>query len=400
MREAVIVEAVRSPIGKRNGSLSQTHPVDLLAHVLQELVSRAGVDPGLIEDNITGCVSQIGEQSLNVGRNAWLAAGFPEEVPATTVDRQCGSSQQSIHFAAQGVMAGAYDLVVASGVENMTRVPMGSSVNGQNPFGNQLPIRYEGKLVPQGISAELIATKWGLTRDELDDFSHRSHVRAARATKEGWLGREITPIKVTGENGEQLLEHDEGIRFEPDRAKMGTLAPSFQNPTFEEMFPGQITWVVTAGNSSQISDGAGAVLIASKEKAEELGLTPRARFLSFSLAGDSPILMLTAPIPATRTVLERAGLTLDDIAQVEINEAFASIVLAWKKELGIPDEWFEEHVNPNGGAIAVGHPLGATGAKLMTTLLHQLERTGGRYGLQTMCEGGGMANATIIERLG
>jgi acetyl-CoA acyltransferase len=400
MREAVIIEAVRSPIGKRNGSLSQTHPVDLLAHVLQELVNRAGVDPGLIEDNITGCVSQIGEQSLNIGRNSWLAAGFPEEVPSTTVDRQCGSSQQSIHFAAQGVMAGAYDLVVASGIENMSRVPMGSSINGQNPFGMQLPIRYEGKLVPQGISAELIATKWGLTRDELDDFSYRSHIRAAKATKEGYFSSEITPIKVTGESGEQLLEHDEGIRFEPDRAKMGTLPASFENPSFEEMFPGQINWVVTAANSSQISDGAGAVLIASKEKAEELKLTPRAKFLSFSLAGDSPILMLTAPIPATRKVLERAGLTLDDIDQVEINEAFASIVLAWKKELGISDEWFDEHVNPNGGAIAVGHPLGATGAKLMTTLVHQLERTGGRYGLQTMCEGGGMANATIIERLG
>ena len=400
MREAVIVEAVRSPIGKRNGSLLQTHPVDLLAHVLQELVTRAGVDPGLIEDNITGCVSQIGEQSLNVGRNSWLAAGFPEEVPSTTVDRQCGSSQQSIHFAAQGVMAGAYDLVVASGVENMSRVTMGSSINGQNPFGMQLPIRYEGKLVPQGISAELIATKWGLTRDELDDFSYRSHIRAARATKEGYFSTEITPIKVTAESGEQLLEHDEGIRFEPDRAKMGTLPASFQNPSFEEMFPGQINWVVTAANSSQISDGASAVLIASREKAEELGLTPRAKFLSFSLAGDSPILMLTAPISATRKVLERAGLTLDDIDQVEINEAFASIVLAWKKELGIADEWFDEHVNPNGGAIAVGHPLGATGAKLMTTLVHQLERTGGRYGLQTMCEGGGMANATIIERLG
>jgi acetyl-CoA acyltransferase len=399
MREAVIVEAVRSPIGKRNGSLSQTHPVDLLATVLQELVTRSGVDPGLIEDNITGCVSQIGEQSLNTGRNAWLAAGFPEEVPATTVDRQCGSSQQAIHFGAQGVMAGAYDLVVASGIENMSRVPMGSSINGANPFGNQLPIRYEGKLVPQGISAELIASKWDLSRDELDDFSVRSHLHAAKATKEGYFSKEIVPIKVTGENGEQLLEHDEGIRAEPDRAKMGTLPASFQNPGFEEMFPGQINWVVTAANSSQISDGASAVLIASREKAEELGLTPRARFVSFSLAGDSPILMLTAPIPATRRVLDRAGLSLEDIDVVEINEAFASVVLAWKKELGISDEWFEEHVNPNGGAIAVGHPLGATGAKLMTTMLHELERRGGRYGLQTMCEAGGMANATIIERL-
>ena len=401
VREAVIVEAVRTPIGKRNGSLKDTHPVDLLAEALKEVVGRAGVDPGLIEDNITGCVSQVGEQSINVGRNGWLAAGFPETIPSTTVDRQCGSSQQSIHFAAQGVMAGAYDLVVASGVENMTRVPMGSSMMGQNPFGNQVFARYEGKIVPQGISADLIASKWNITREDSDDFAYRSHLRAAEATKNGYLKREILPLKVTGAEGEQvLLDYDEGIRFDPNREKMGTLQPAFQNPTFEEMFPGQLNWTVTAGNSSQISDGASAVLIASREKAEQLGLTPRARFVSFSLAGDSPILMLTAPIPATKRVLERAGLTLEDIEVVEINEAFASVVLAWQRELGVADEWLEDHVNPNGGAIAVGHPLGATGAKLMTTMLHELERRGGRYGLQTMCEGGGMANATIIERLG
>ncbi|MGH2556590.1 MAG: thiolase family protein [Actinomycetota bacterium] len=401
MREAVVIEAVRTPIGKRNGSLKDLHPVDMLAEVLKEVVNRAGVDPGQIEDNITGCVSQVGEQSLNVGRNGWLAAGFPETIPSTTVDRQCGSSQQSIHFAAQGVMAGAYDLVVASGVENMTRVPMGSSMMGANPFGQQLFARYEGKLVPQGISADLIATKWNITREESDDFGYRSHLRAAKATREGYLKREILPLKVTGEGGEQvLLDHDEGIRMEPDRARMATLEPAFKSEQFEQMFPGQLNWTVTAGNSSQISDGASAVLIASREKAEELGLTPRARFISFSLAGDSPILMLTAPIPATRRVLERSGLTLEDIEVVEINEAFASVPLAWQRELAVPEDWFQEHVNPNGGAIAVGHPLGATGAKLMTAMLHELERRGGRYGLQTMCEGGGMANATIIERLG
>jgi acetyl-CoA acyltransferase len=401
IREAVIVEAVRSPIGKRNGSLKDIHPVDLLADVLKEMVNRSGVDPGQIEDNITGCVSQVGEQSLNVARNGWLAAGFPETIPSTTIDRQCGSSQQAVHFAAQGVMAGQYDLVVASGVENMTRVPMGSSVAAANPFGQQLFARYEGKLVPQGISADLIATKWNITRDESDDFAFRSHVKAGAATKAGHLKREILPLKVPGPEGEEvLLDYDEGIRMEPDRARMATLPPAFANPGFEEMFPGQLNWTVTAGNSSQISDGASAVLIASRQKAAELRLAPRARFISFSLAGDSPILMLTAPIPATRRVLHRAGLELRDMDVVEINEAFASVVLAWQRELGVADDWLDEHVNPNGGAIAVGHPLGATGAKLMTTMLHELERRGGRYGLQTMCEGGGMANALIIERLG
>src|SRR6266545_4711185 len=326
IREAVIVEAVRTPIGKRNGSLKDFHPVDMLAEVLKEVVNRAGVDPDQIEDNITGCVSQVGEQSLNVGRNGWLAAGFPETIPSTTVDRQCGSSQQSIHFAAQGVMSGAYDLVVASGVENMTRVPMGSSTMGANPFGQQLWARYEGKLVPQGISADLIATKWNITREESDDFAYRSHVRAAKATREGYLKREMLPLKVTGEGGEQnLLDHDEGIRMEPDREKMSTLPPAFKADNFEQMFPGQLNWTVTAGNSSQISDGASALLIASREKAEELRLTPRARFLSFPLAGVSPLLMLTATIPAPRRVLERAGLHIEDIEVVEINEAFASV---------------------------------------------------------------------------
>jgi acetyl-CoA acetyltransferase family protein len=298
-------------------------------------------------------------------------------------------------------MAGAYDLVIASGVENMTRVPMGSSMMGANPFGANLFARYDGKLVPQGISADLIATKWGITREESDDFGYRSHLKAATATRAGHFKREMLPLKVTGPDGvAMLLDVDEGIRMEPDRDRMRTLPPAFQNEAYEQMFPGQIGWTVTAGNSSQISDGASAVLIASRERAERLGLTPRARFLAFSLAGDSPILMLTGPSPATRRVLDRAGLSLDDIDVVEINEAFASVVLAWQRDLDVADQWLDEHVNPNGGAIAVGHPLGATGAKLMTTMLHELERRGGRYGLQTMCEGGGMANATIIERLG
>jgi acetyl-CoA acyltransferase len=399
-REAVVVGAVRTPIGKRGGSLAGIHPVDLLAGVLRELMERTGADPGRVEDHITGCVSQIGEQSINIGRNAWLAAGFPEEIPGTTIDRQCGSSQQAVHFAAQGVLAGAYDLVVASGVESMTRVPMGSSMAGQSPWGDQLVARYEGKLVPQGISADLIATKWNLSRDEADDFGYRSHLRAAAATREGRLRGEIMPLKVTVGGEERLLDADEGIRMEPDRDRMRDLPPAFQAPMWEELFPGELHWTVTAGNSSQISDGAAAVLIADRRVAESLGLPVRARFVSFALAGDSPILMLTAPIPATRRVLDRGGLALDAVDVVEINEAFATVVLAWKKELGVDDAWFEEHVNPNGGAIAVGHPLGATGAKLLTTMLHELERRGGRYGLQTMCEGGGMANAMLIERLG
>ena len=398
-REAVVVGAVRTPIGKRGGALAGIHPVDLLAGVLRELMDRTGADPGRVEDHIAGCVSQVGEQSINIGRNAWLAAGFPEEIPGTTIDRQCGSSQQAVHFAAQGVLAGAYDLVVASGVESMTRVPMGSSMAGQSRWGEQLVARYEGKLVPQGVSADLIATKWNLSRDEADDFGYRSHLRAAAATREGRLRGEIMPLKVTVGGEERLFDADEGIRMEPDRDRMRDLAPAFQAPMWEGLFPGELHWTVTAGNSSQISDGAAAVLIADRRVAESLGLPVRARFVSFALAGDSPILMLTAPIPATRRVLDRAGLTLDDVDVVEINEAFATVVLAWKKELGIDDAWFEEHVNPNGGAIAVGHPLGATGAKLLTTMLPELERRGGRYGLQTMCEGGGMANAMIIERL-
>ncbi len=388
--EAVIVEAVRTPLGKRNGKLKDWHPVDLLGSTLNELVARSGIDAATVDDVVCGCVSQVGEQSLNVGRNAWLAAGLPEEVPATSVDRQCGSSQQAAHFAAQGVIAGAYDIAIACGVESMTRVPMGSSAQTAGfPFPDSMMSRYEGGLVPQGISAEIISERWGLGREDLDRFGARSHELAGKATESGAFKSEIFPIKVESEGATELFEVDEGIRT-PNLEKMAQLPPAFKPEG----------GVVTAANSSQITDGAAAVLVTTKEKAAQLGLTPRARFHSFALAGTDPITMLTGPIPATRKVLERVGLSLDDIDLVEINEAFASVVLAWKKELDLADAWFEERVNVNGGAIALGHPLGASGARLLTTLLNALEKRGGRYGLQTMCEGGGLANATIIERLG
>ncbi|HEV8683610.1 MAG TPA: thiolase family protein [Actinomycetota bacterium] len=389
MREAVIVEAVRSPVGRRNGRLSGWHPVDLLAELLGAAVERSGIDPRQVDDHITGCVTQIGEQGVNISRNAWLAAGLPEEVPSVTIDRQCGSSQQAAHFAAQGVIAGAYDLVVASGVEHMTRVPMGANAQAPGvPWSQRLLDRYEGGLVPQGISAELIAERWGLSREELDRFSLRSHQRAAAATEEGRFQREIHPIKVEGDGGPEVFDRDEGIRHDTSLEKMAGLHPAFKPDG-----------VVTAGNSSQISDGAGAVVIASRDFAEKNGLHVRARFHSFAVVGVDPIIMLTGPIEAVRRALDRGNLGLEDIDAVEINEAFASVVLAWKQELGIADDWFEQNVNPNGGAIALGHPLGASGSRLMTSLLHELERRGGRYGLQTMCEGGGEANATIIERL-
>ena len=385
-REAVIVEAVRTAVGRRGGRLKDWHPVDLLAQTLTALVQRTGIDPGRVEDVIIGCVSQVGEQSLNVGRNAVLAAGFPETVPGTTVDRQCGSSQQAIHFAAQGVLSGAYDVVIAGGVESMTRVPMGSSSQGPGaPFGSQMLHRYDNRLVHQGISADLIAQKWELSRSELDEFSLESHRRAAQATAEGRFKSQIVPVPVKNEDGStSMFEQDEGIRSDTSLEKLASLKPAFKPDG-----------LITAGNSSQISDGAASVLIMERETAERLGLKPRARFVSFSLAGDNPILMLTAPIPATFKVLERAGLTLEQMDLVEINEAFASVVLAWQRETGA--DW--QRVNVNGGAIAVGHPLGASGARLTTVLLHELERRGGRYGLQTMCEGGGMANGTIIERI-
>jgi acetyl-CoA acetyltransferase family protein len=386
MPNAVIVDAIRTPLGKRNGRLKDWHPVDLAAETLSALVQRTGIDPGIVDDVVMGCVMQVGEQGVNIARNAVLAAGWPETVPGTTVDRQCGSSQQAAHFAAQGVIAGAYDVVVAAGVEVMSRVPMGASmVDGKYgfPFGPKVGARYEsvGGLVPQGISAELIADKWGLTREELDAFGLRSQQYAARARDEGRFEREILPVR---DAEGKLVTTDEGIR-ESTLEKLASLKPSFKEDG-----------KVTAANSSQITDGSAALLIMSEEKANQLGLRPRARFVEFALAADDPRLMLTAPIPATEKVLKRAGMTLEQMDLVEINEAFASVVLAWAKEYH-PDM---EKVNVNGGAIAIGHPLGCSGARLMTTLLNELERTGGRYGLQTMCEGGGMANATIIERLG
>ncbi|MGZ4126720.1 MAG: thiolase family protein [Actinomycetota bacterium] len=400
MREAVIVEAVRTPLGRRGGALKDAHPVDLLAKTLNELFARSGVDPQIVQDNITGCVSQVGEQSINIGRNAWLAAGLPDHVPATTIDRQCGSSQQAAHFGAQAIISGAMDIVVASGVESMTRIPMGASIGSGVgfPFTQSIADRYPGGLVPQGISAELISARWDIKREDVDRIGLRSQELAQAATSEGRFDREIFPIKV-GENGDvRVFDTDEGLR-ETSLEKLGSLKPAFFNEEFGKRFP-EINWVVTAGNSSQITDGAAAMLITTPEKARELGLTPRARFHSFAVSAADPILMLTAVIPATQQVLGKAGLGLSDIDVVEINEAFASVVLAWKKDLGADDQWFEKNVNPNGGAIALGHPLGASGARLMTTLLHEMERRGARYGLQTMCEGGGMANATILERLG
>ncbi len=396
MPNAVIVDAVRTGMGrgkKDSGKLSHWHPVDLASEVLKALVERNNVDPALVDDVIMGCVMQVGEQGANVGRNAVLAAGFPESVPATSVDRQCGSSQQSAHFAAQGVISGAYDIVIAAGVEVMSRVPMGASMAGGTfgmPFGPRVGERYaaRGGMVPQGISAEMIADKWNLSREELDAFSVESHKRAARARAEGRFQNEIIPVKVRDANGQEtgeVFDFDEGVRPDSSLEKLASLKPAFK-PDGK----------VTAGNSSQITDGAAGVLIMSEEKANELGLRPRARFHTFALAGVDPVMMLTGPIPATQKVLDRSGLTLGDMDVIEINEAFASVVLAWAKEYN-PDM---EKVNPNGGAIAIGHPLGCSGARLMGTLLNELERTGGRYGLQTMCEGGGMANATIIERLG
>ncbi|MET9024801.1 acetyl-CoA C-acyltransferase [Nocardia sp. NPDC004168] len=390
MRDAVIVEAVRTPIGKGkpNGALHDVNAVDLLAHSLREVVNRSGIDPALIDDVIGGVVTQFGEQGANMTRRAALAAGYPESVPATTVDRQCGSSQQAIHFAAQGVIAGAYDIVVAAGVESMGRIPMGANLVGSDDIsGVGFAERYPEGLVSQGISAELIAAKWGLTRTQLDEFALASHEKAALATKNGLFARELAPI-----NG---LATDEGIRVGSTLETLGALRPAYYDPAMAARFP-QIGWAITAASASQVSDGSAAVLIMTSERAKEFGLKPLARLHSFAVAGDDPLLMLTAVIPATRKVLQRAGLQLSDIDLIEINEAFSPVVLAWAHDTGAD----LAKVNVNGGAIAIGHPLGASGARLMTTLVHAMQDRGARYGLQTMCEAGGLANATIVERLG
>lgn len=391
MVEAVIVDVVRTPGGKRGGKLSGWHSVDLAAEPLKALMQRNNLDPAMVEDVIMGCVTQTGEQGVNVARNAVLAAGFPESVCATTIDRQCGSSQQAVAFAAQAVMSGSQEVVIAAGIEAMTRVPLGSNMSSGPgvPFGPTMQKRYskQGGIIPQGLSAELIADMWNLSREELDAFSLQSHMKAAQARDEGRFDAEIIPIAEKDANGNftgEQVRFDEGIRADTSLAKLGSLKPAFK-----------ADGKVTAGNSSQITDGASAALIMSEAMAAKLGLRPRARFVSFALAGVDPITMLTGPIPVTKKILEKANMSIDDMDLIEINEAFASVVLAWEKEIK-PDM---SRVNVNGGAIALGHPLGASGTKLLATLLCELERRNLRYGLQTMCEGGGMANATIIERL-
>jgi acetyl-CoA acyltransferase len=388
MREAVIVDAVRTPVGRGKpgkGALNPIHPVDLLAHSLRELVERTGIDPERIDDVIGGCVDQVGEQAMNTTRYAVLAAGLPESVPATTVDRQCGSSQQAVHFAAQGVMSGAYDAVIACGVESMSRVPMWSNVpDGADPFGPGVAARYPDGLVPQGISAELIAARWELPRSDLDRFAMESHRRAAEATEAGRFADEIVPI-----DGVQV---DESIRPGTTLEALAGLKPAFEDPAMAERFP-QIDWRVTAGNSSPTNDGSAAVLITTPEVARALGLEPKARLHSFAVVGDDPLYMLTGVIPATAKVLDRAGLKLDDIDLFEVNEAFSSVVLAWQRETGAD----LDKVNVNGGAIAIGHPLGASGARITATLVNAMAQNEARYGLQTMCEAGGLANAMVLE---
>jgi acetyl-CoA acyltransferase len=381
VRDAVIVEALRTPIGKRNGALAGVHPADLGAVVLRELVIRTGIDPAIVDDVIWGCVSQVGEQAFNIGRTTVLSAGWPDTVPATTVDRQCGSSQQALHFAAAGVVSGQYDVAVAGGVESMSRIPMGSAANGRNPLGQTYEARYGGDFPQQGLGAERVAREWNLSRRELDEFAAASHDRAAAAVDDGSFADEIVPVTL---NDGTVVDTDEGIRRGSTPKNLATLAPAFLPDG-----------VLHAGNSSQISDGAAALLVMTADRAAELGLVPLARVHTAVLAGSDPNIMLTAPIPATKRALERSRLELESIGAFEVNEAFASVPLAWLKEFPVAPAT----VNPRGGAIALGHPLGGSGARLTTTLLHHLRAKGIRYGLQTMCEGGGLANATIFELL-
>jgi len=381
VRDAVIVAAVRTAVGKRNGALSGVHPVDLSAHVLRALAERSGADPAEVDDVIWGCVSQFGEQTFDIARNAVLAAGWPLSVPGVTVDRQCGSSQQSVHFAAAGLVSGQYDLVVAGGVESMSRVPMGSSRGNANPSGSGLETVFKGVPPNQGIGAEMIAERWGLSRTQLDEFSLASHQKAAAAIDEGRFAAQITPVKL--DDG-TVMDTDEGVRRGSTIEKLGQIKPAFKPDG-----------VIHAGNSSQISDGAAALLMTTSDKARELGMTPVARVHTAVLAADDPVIMLTAPIPATKKALRKSGLRIDEIGAYEVNEAFAPVPLAWLAEIGADPK----ALNPNGGAIALGHPLGGSGARIMTTLIHHMRDNGIRYGLQTMCEGGGQANATILELL-
>jgi len=392
MQQAFIVDAIRTPMGraKPGAALADVHPVELLAQVLTALVERNQLDPGSVDDVICGCVSQVGEQAGTPGRMAWLAAGFPEHVPSTTIDRKCGSSQQAAHFAAQGIMAGAYEIVIVCGVESMSRVPMTSPYLGQDAYGPSVQARYAPGLVMQGISSELVTARWGLTREELDTFAARSHQLAHQARESGAFAREIVPIRTPA----GTVTQDETIRPDTTVEGLATLKPVFYSDKMSARFP-QLQWHTTAGNASQMTDGAAALLIVSESVAARLRLRPRARFVGFDVYGDNPLTMLTAPIPSSQRVLRKAGLSIGDIDFYEINEAFAPVPLAWLRELKADPA----RLNPRGGAIALGHPLGASGARLMTTLLHALEDTGGRYGLQSMCEAGGMANATIIERL-
>lgn len=394
--EAVVVDVVRTPSGKGKpgGALSTVHPVDLAASVLRAVLERNGLRSQQVDDVLLGCVSQVGEQAMNIGRQAVLAAGFDETVPATSIDRQCGSSQQAVHFAAQGVLAGAYDIAIAGGVESMSRVPLGTSTAGASQASQGIAERFAGRLVDQGVSAELIAQRWKLSREELDAFSAESHRRAAAATVEGRFASQLLPLGAPGPDGAVTVHRDETIRESTTAEGLAGLPVSFRTDELAERFA-DLEWKITPGNSSPLTDGASAALIMSEAKALELGLRPRARFHSFMVVGDDPLLMLTAPIPATRRILERSGLTIDDLDAYEVNEAFAPVPLAWAREVGADPA----RLNPWGGAIALGHALGSSGTRLLGTLLAYLEDTGGRYGLQTMCEGGGLANATIIERL-